>query len=190
MRTRTKSRRNTSKGKKIAAVIVLLALVGGGVIFYMTQRDNDGGASKDASSQSDSLGQSRDINYDPPTQEEKDAGNIQKDQNLNRDETTGSGASSTANVIIVDANQYDDTVEVRGYISNVYADGTCTATLTRNGQQTVTRSTEAFKDATTTQCTPIDIPRSAFTQSGDWSLQLAYKSSTASGSATKQVSIK
>lgn len=127
------------------------------------------------------------VNYGPPTKEEKAAGDQQKAANEARDEVIkNSTPSGTAQIVLVDANQYFDVVEARAYISNIYEDGgTCTATYTLNNQ-TVKQSGSAHKDASTTQCEAIDIPRSKFPSGGAWQLVFSYSSATASGSTPAQ----
>lgn len=129
------------------------------------------------------------INFKPPTKIEQAAGNAQKDINVSK-QTSTPEPSQTANVVVVDAGQYGQTIEVRAFISNLIKPGQCTATFTK-GQETITRSSLAAEDATTTQCRPINIDRSSFTSSGAWSLIVSYTSADASGkSNTVNVEVK
>lgn len=122
------------------------------------------------------------INYDPPTKQEKEAGDKQKEANIDREKTDESSvATQSVNIVLVDAAQYDNVVEVRTYMSNVYEDeGSCTIKFTQ-GDKTLTRTNEAFKDATTTQCQPFDIQRSDFPSSGEWNLNISYASDAHTG---------
>lgn len=136
------------------------------------------------------------INYDPPTKDEQAAGDEQKQANADKQAIIDSnqGKSQTAIVSITDASYYPhsgDVVEIRGFVSNIYEDGgVCTATLT-SGTNTVTQTSAAFKDATTTLCGTIDIPRNKFVTGGDWQATLSYSSATVSGkSASHAVSVK
>jgi hypothetical protein len=130
------------------------------------------------------------VDYSGPTKQEATAGDAQKDANKDREKIdTQTPATSQASVVLVDSTQYDNTVEIRGYVSNVYEDGgTCTATLT-NGTAKVTKTSTAFKDATTTQCGAIDIARSEFSTAGTWNLTLVYSSPTSTGQATSEVKV-
>lgn len=128
----------------------------------------------------------------PPTKEEQQAADTQKEKNIEREQIdTNNQATKTAEVVLVDAGQYSDTIEVRAYIANIYEDGgTCTVTFTKDSQ-TVTRTSKGFKDATTTQCEPFNIPRSAFPSAGDWQLKISYTSNTSTGaSASQAVNVK
>lgn len=167
---------NKKKYLLIGLVVVLLA--GGGALAYSQLRG-------DSTDKKDS------INYNPPTKEEKKAADTQKEKNIEREQTEDNPKPiSKADITIVDASQYGDTVEIRAYISNILEDGgTCTAKLT-NGNQTITRTNQSFKDATTTQCGALNIPRSEFNSTGTWQLTMSYTSNTANGeSSIKKVTI-
>lgn len=169
----------------LAIVIVSLASI---LAFKMANSHN---AKSSATTSSETTVNT--VNYDPPTKEEVIAGDEQKDKNVQRDKVNSNTAppAGSANIVIVDAGQYDNTIEIRSFISNVYEDGgTCTVTFTKDSLS-VSRANTAFKDATTTQCKPINIGRSEFPAAGDWKLVVSYTSPTISGSSTtKTVSIK
>lgn len=132
------------------------------------------------------------VNYDPPTDEEKQAGNAQKEAVVEQDKLDAQGTTNTqADVFISDASYYSESgaVEIRGYITNIYEDGgQCTATLTQ-GTHSVSQASTGFKDATTTQCGAINIPRSKFLSGGTWNLTLTYNSTTAKGSSAASVQL-
>lgn len=156
--------------------IILLLLIGVG--FYL---HNTG---KLFNNQQSSNG----VNLAPPTKEEKEAANTQKETNLNREDSpkTSQGGKSAASVFIVDASQYDSVVEVRGYTSSVIEDGgTCTATFKNPSFNQVSASSTARRDAQTTQCNTIDIPRSSFSGAGTWTVTLSYDSPSSSGASSQ-----
>lgn len=130
------------------------------------------------------------VNYNPPTNNERQDAVDQKEKNKEREELDKSSTlPSTANVVISDASQYDNAIEVRGYIDNVYEDGgSCTATFTL-GSATITKTHEIIKDAKTLQCGALDFERAQFSP-GTWTMTLTYKSSTVQGSATKEVEVR
>ncbi len=165
----------TKKNLIILAAAVLL--VGGGVYAYSRYQSN-----RDA----DSGTNINNVDYGPPTPEEQAAGDEQKTENTEKEGNINATPSKTANIVLIDANQYFDIFEVRAYISNQYEDGgTCTATFTKDGQ-TVRQTSNAFKDASTTQCGALDIARSRFPTVGDWQLIVEYSSPTSSGQTTTQ----
>ncbi|MBC7404827.1 MAG: hypothetical protein H7252_03975 [Cytophaga sp.] len=135
-----------------------------------------------------------DVQYTAPTAEEKAAANGQKNSNVSRDQLNATPQASTtkASIVIVDSSQYDNSFEVRAYISNVFEDsGTCTVTFTKSDAPTVTQSGPATSSATNTQCQTIDIPVSQFSVKGTWQIIVGYSSPNATGSTTsKLVTIK
>ena len=136
------------------------------------------------------------INYGPPTEEEiensqnakKDI--IEEDENNDSSENTSNNGGDfdlrKVNVGISHSEVFNGNVEIRAFVSGVVeGTGTCTATLTQSGAQTVTESKKAFIDSTTSQCEPILIPVSEFNVSGDWTLIVNYKSPTSYGESEK-----
>ena len=137
------------------------------------------------------------INYGPPTKEEKQAGdkqketNSQKEQQQNSQQEQGAGQSEarTVHVTITDAAQYGNTIEVRSFIPDYYEDGTCTITFKKDSFL-VTKDTPAYRDATTTICTNPVFARSEFPVGGKWQVTVSYTSNGAKGqSATQEVVI-
>ena len=94
------------------------------------------------------------------------------------DETTNETPDSpkTVDVVIVDASQYDQVIEVRGYADTI-APGTCTYTFKhQSGDSSFTRTSVATVGASTVSCTTVDIKRSDFSQPGTWNIAIDYKS--------------
>jgi hypothetical protein len=75
-----------------------------------------------------------------------------------------------------------DKTTINAFVTGVFEDdGTCTATLTQ-GAQTITRTSVGFKNASYTQCTPINLS-AANLGTSPWSVVVSYSSGTASGSS-------
>lgn len=133
------------------------------------------------------------VDYGGPTKEEQQAGDKQKEATAKREEINKSSTQGqqSATVSIVDSSQYGEEFEIRAFVSNVFEEGgTCTATLTKAGNATVTRSSATTLSAKTTQCLAIEIPVSTFGSKGDWDMVISYASPTASGSTmAKKVTI-
>ena len=172
--------KNSKKRLLIIAFIALLIAIVIGYFFY--QKSNTPEAEKKTTTKTASG-----VNLDPPTEQEKEAANDQKTENIKRDEAVSSTPKTTTpSIVVVDADQYGNTIEVRAYISNLYENnGTCTATFTKAGTK-VSKSSSGFKDATTTQCTPINIARSEFPQAGEWKYTVSYQSAAGSGSTNEK----
>jgi hypothetical protein len=162
--------------------MILVAILATGGYLLLNKKDD-----KTAKTSSDDTQQTEDyINYNPPTDEEKAAGDAAK-ANLDTQSSNQNGSpNGNATVIITDAAQYDDVIEVRSFISNHYEDGTCTITFTL-GQKTVTKETPAYKDISTTICTNPLFQRSEFSVAGQWQMTVSYKSTGASGSSAPRV---
>lgn len=167
------------KNKKVIIVSLLVIILLAGSVFAIQYVKNDSDPNKDATS------------YSPPTIDEQEAADTQKERNIQRETADKStDKPQTANLVIVDANQYSDTVEVRAYVSNIYEDGgKCVATFS-NGSSTVQETSDSFKDATTTQCGAINVPVSKFPAKGSWQVKVNYSSQTVTGeSEVKNISI-
>jgi hypothetical protein len=131
------------------------------------------------------------VNYNPPTDEEKKAGdNVDIKKNTppttsqTPPQTSTNEVSGSASVAITDANVYNGQVEVRAFVSNMIADGTCTYTFT-SGTKTVTKTSPAKADASTTNCLTLDFDVSELSYSKKWTVTVKYENQqkTASGSA-------
>lgn len=178
----------TNIAKKLNKRVIVLILVGaalligGGAVFAYQSLNNK-------TDDSDSI-------YSPATPEEKEAGNTQKEKNLDQDKqidkTKDANGLIIADIVVTGAEQYRDeiggknVIETRAYITNVYEEnGSCAATYTLNGV-VVFQKGEPFKDAKTTQCGAMDIDRSRFPSAGMWQLVVSYESSAAKGKTSPQ----
>lgn len=178
---------NIKKALKNRVVIILAVLSLAAIIAIPVWRN-----ASDSSRDANETAPTNTVDYEPPSESEQSAGDKQKETNIKKDEAIKESpdTSQTANVVIVDASQYGDTVEVRAFVSNIYEDaGTCQLTFTQ-GSTTVTHSKTAFKDATTTQCGTFEVPRSEFPAGGEWNVQVTYNSNATSGQATQKITLR
>lgn len=122
------------------------------------------------------------VNYDKPTEEEAKVGDEVKEEIIDEKKKpiVDSSNKQKASVVITDASQYDETIEVRSFIPDYYEDGTCTITFTK-GTSSFRKETPAYRDARTTICTNPLIKRSEFPQPGTWTVQVTYESANAKG---------
>ena len=170
----------------ILLAIIGVLLVGAVVAVWMATTQNKGDGSG--------------INYNPPTQEQKDAGQQTKEDN-NKPQVgtdggsspatpTGSDGKKAVTPTIVDAGSYDQNVEVRALVPGITeSDGTCTAELTQ-GSLRVSKSSAATPSASSTQCAMITFSQAEFSSKGTWSLVVTYSSKESSGRSTpRDVSI-
>jgi len=126
------------------------------------------------------------INYNPPTQQEVKSGDEQK-ENL-PDANTEPEKPNSANIVIVDANQYGQEIEVRAFVSNVVNNGTCEIVFEK-GSQKIIKSVNAYADASTTPCMNLVVPRSEFPESGDWKVTVSYDSTEIRGQSVSTLEI-
>ncbi len=170
------NKNNKPKNKKIRYLViaVIAALLVGGLLLAAELTNLTNFYSRSTYS---TTGQSPEgINYGPPTEEESKAGDDQKQDITDSDETPVPPSPDTANVVVTGAEQSGDTIEVISYVSNVYKDGTCTFSFTHENH-TVTKTTAAYRDVSTTICNNPLVPRSEFPAAGDWTVKVSYKSS-------------
>lgn len=139
------------------------------------------------------------INYGPPTEEEKASADQIKEEIKNTQQTTNkptdeapgnTSPASDISLVITDATQYDDSVEVRAFVPNHLANGTCVYNFTY-GSTTLTKQSSALTDASTTICANLEVPRSEFAAPGKWLLEIIYTGNDGkTAKATQEIEIK
>lgn len=131
------------------------------------------------------------INYGPPTEEELQETEANKEGLVNNESTPspssspalGQKKSVTVEITAWGQNASNQSVEVSGYVSGIIEDGgTCTATM-EMGTQKVTSARTATINAQNTSCGFITVDRSKLTP-GNWKVTLSYSSSGAEGSSS------
>lgn len=132
------------------------------------------------------------INYDPPTTEEQDQAQANKER-LSQESSSSQNPTSGAKQVtpvITNASQIGQQITVNAYIAGIFEDGgKCTATFTK-GSTKIMRETEGMANVSTTDCTPFRLDRSEFPQGGDWQVVVSYKSTTADrGSQSKTLTL-
>lgn len=177
MLTQKKSRNKT----KIIIIAVAIATIALGGLAYLYWKSNNQSP------------QNQNIDYSPPTTNQKDAGSraANKEDALKEDQpspqpNTPAGQKKQASMTIVDASQYDQTVEARAFVDNIVeSEGTCTFTFTK-GTASISKTSKASPSASTTQCAMIKVTASEFTSKGDWILTVSYDSITSSGKSPER----
>jgi len=181
---RRKSSPSTRKGVIIAlsAIVLVVSTLWGlgraGVINLPLVSDNETATPTDNQSNTG-------INYGPPTEEEKKAGDqIKDEQNQPTTPPTTPGQKKTVTPVITSwgFNTFTQQVEVTGYVGGVIENGgTCTLTLEKSGQK-VTESKTAIADAQTTSCGLMTVTGNRLSP-GNWTAMLSYTSSNVEGSS-------
>ncbi len=158
----------------IPLAILFIFLLGGG-LYYSIAPDTKNTETEPVNT----------VNYAPPTAEEAQAGDQQKEEIITQEKVT---LPDTAQIAIVDIGQYGNEVEVRAFVSNVVADGTCTITFTK-GDLKIIKQVPAYADASTTPCTNLTIPSRDFGASGTWDVILKYENNKLTGSTASTLEI-
>jgi len=186
MKVKTKK---TYKKKIIIVLVCLLVLAGiyGTVAFYQDWFPfvKDKNTSKDVNG----------IDYNLPTDEQKQAGERQKkstaeqnpDTKTNTSQDQNSNSGGTLQVTIT-ANQNGNIVQIRSFITKISSSGTCNITLTK-GSSKVTKSSGIQALPSESTCRGFDISTSELT-AGNWQATIVVGIGTQTGSATKLIAVK
>lgn len=181
-----KSQNNNLKNKRLGAIviIVIIALLAGGFYFYKSQQDK-------SASPNDMGSLEEPINFSPPSEQEKSEGDRRKqeieDQQNAANQTQSNAAKKQVTPIISSwgQNSSDKSAEVSGFLTEVYEEGgTCTLTMQKGSTKVTSSASKAFKDARTTNCGLLSIPRSKLS-AGSWEATIEYSSPTAYGVSQK-----
>ncbi len=168
-----------SKSKKSLFIIIILCLAviaGASISWWMLSKDKYQTSNTDGK-------------YSPPTDQEQRAGDSQKEQVLEQERArnnTPEPSNQVVSVVITDAGQYGDMIEVRSFIPNHYEDGDCIITFTQ-GNTKIEKTTTAYRDVSTTICKNPLIKRSEFPTSGDWEVTVSYKTNTVRGVSESRI---
>ena len=134
----------------------------------------------------DETNQSEEIGYSPPTKEEREAGDSKKQQIV--DQSEENPVSGAVDVVIVDADQYGNEIEVRAFVANLVENGTCTIRFSKDATY-FDKEVPAYSDASTTPCVTLTVPRQEFASAGTWDVTITYKGSQKMGSTQGTINI-
>jgi len=177
----------SNSSRKIILLFIVFTLLIGGFVYGIVAKNKDLWpfmANKSNSPTSESNSATDSINYNPPTDQEIQEGQDAKKriiESSEEDETSSVSTKTTVGVGVAFADIVDGKLEIRAFTPNIIeGDGLCTAELKKDGA-TVTESSLAFIDSTTSQCRPIYISVDRFQSEGVWSLIVSYESETSIG---------
>jgi cytoskeletal protein RodZ len=185
----TRNKKNTLKTKKTLLILLITASISVimGALYFFVFKDK----TKQSGNQSQ---ESSTINYNPPTQQEKEETDAfkkestQEQTNTNtpsKEENTTNVPSGSVKPVITDAGVYGTNAEVASFIPGVYeSGGSCKTTLIK-GSRTIERSSGAIQDATTTRC-PTTIISTSELGKGTWTATVTYTSSNYQGTSNAQ----
>lgn len=131
--------------------------------------------------------QGQDINYDPPTEQDQEDVNKNKEklgeeQQPSTPTTNPSNNKHSVNGVLTSVYVDGDSVRAMAFIPGIVEDGgQCSFTFTKDGK-TITKNSEGIADATTTKCQPLVFPKSSLSN-GNWTITMRYNSRAAEGSS-------
>lgn len=161
---------NASKASKLTLLAVVIVVIAGSAVFaYRGNNNNDQPVEV-----ADSNAASSEEKQNEVSEKEEI---IKKNEQAEKNNQDSSDQKKQVGVVITSASQSG----INAYVSGAYEDGgECKAVITK-GSQTITKTTQGFKDATTTICKPINLSRSDFPSSGTWKAEVNYTSETSTG---------
>lgn len=171
---RNKSRKIILVGVAILALFLLFILNNRN--YLNLRKSNDTNTTTQGSTASET------INYEPPTEQERQEANIRKEQII-QEQVQNNSSTKFVTPIITDAGKYDSSVEVSGFMPGIIeSDGTCVVTF-KKGLLSVNKTVKAIPDASSTHCTNVIVSVSEFTEKGIWDVTISYSSSKSKGSS-------
>ena len=179
-----------TKNIKYIVIIIILAVLAGGIYYFI--HSNQKGNLTESDANNDSSSQASKVNYDPPTEQDKQEAEDNKQKIVDKSEQTTTPAGTNVTPVITYAGLYDGQIEVGGYIPNIFEEGgICSATLTREGSSSVNKSVNAVRGANSVDCPQITISSSDIPTKGAWSVTLSYKSNGYTGvSSARSIEVK
>ncbi len=124
------------------------------------------------------------INYDPPTEQEIKDASSQKDEIVKDPPANAPNATLEINIVRANGNPFN----IRTYVTGTKS-GTCTATLKKTNQKTVTKTFNIKFEATSASCNG-NIDLNEFSTGGEWDLSMVASSgSNKSPTITQKVEV-
>ncbi len=176
-----------SRKSVIYLIIMVLVLLGGSAVAYNKYyRNPDSGSDQNN-------GDNANINFSPPTNEEKKETEEHKEEIANPpapvpNPTPGPSPQLKAVTPIITSwgtNSNNNGYIVSAFIPGIVENGgTCTLKATLGANTPITKTTSAENDASSTTCSNFLLSRSDFLAAGNWSVKVSYSSSTSSGTSS------
>lgn len=179
--------------KKRYIIPAILALVITGSIVYWLSRSQNTVVSNPTAQTNSNDASGSNINYNPPTNEEKNSGDSSKDQFAHNGNKTDTNATSNTpknvNVEISSINQDGQTLMIRTMIQAIDNTGTCTLTLSKAAATAITKHVGVQALASFSTCEGFDISTSGLAK-GAWQAKVSFTSSKYNGVTSRSITIK
>lgn len=180
LRYSTKNKNMRKKRYVIGALIVATVLLSGYLVLHFNNRQT-----------------SESIKYTPPTRQELNETKNAKEEIIRSYESSQNPSPQASNTsrqkvtpVITSWGQESDTktVVVASYVSGISEQNGVCSVVMKSGTQTVSQEQNATFSGQGMSCGFIEVPRSKL-NSGTWSIQVIYNSSTYEGTSNQEVSV-
>jgi hypothetical protein len=135
------------------------------------------------------------IDYNPPTDEQKNAGLNAKSEfnkahyDTQTTESEDSGVKKEVGLLISSMNQNDNTLTIAASMEVLDDNGVCNLKLSRTGFDTIAAQVKTFKITTYSACQDFNVDITGL-EKGEWSAQVDYVGNSAKGTASAKVVVK
>jgi cytoskeletal protein RodZ len=186
-----RKKEKAAKAVLIIALVVAFVVAGGAGYWYLDTNGFFGRKDKETQKQSDENNKTDNSTDNNSPSDEDNTGNNAKNEEEKPTTPTDEQGKKIAQIVVVDASQYDDVFSVRAGVTNLTEEGgNCEFVFTK-GQQTLTRASEGIFTGTSVNCQSIEIPIKDFPAKGEWQMVVKYTSNAATGSSNiKTVMVK
>lgn len=182
------NKKRLSKKAILIIIVIFLLLLTLGFISY-TYTNNIFHPEKSSVNQP---AKSNVINYGPATNDQKNAGTQVKTGTNEAPSSPTSIPNSDKKYVetqITAVNQNSSILQIRTLIGIIDSTGTCTLTMTSEGQSTITKTANTQPLASTSTCQGFDIPMSELSV-GTWHIVIDYTSDKLIGTASQDKVLK
>lgn len=136
------------------------------------------------------------VDYEKPSNDQKEAGEKAKEDFINKHDDTGPGTAtapsdssfSTVTMTISSASQSNQNYQIRTIISALDNEGICTLTLSKSGQQPLVQEVGTQVLGSYSVCKGFDVAIGNLAK-GQWQLVVAYKGPAGQGTAKQSIGV-
>lgn len=177
--------------KIVIAAVLLIVIIALGTYFLLHKQKN----SEQPAGNTDQAQQEPPINFSPPTAEDVQRADENKERIIKDEQSKATNPSAPAGAkavkpTITYAGQYGNQAEVGAYVSGIFEDGGTCQAIFQKGSQKFTKQVTAVRGANSVDCPVMSAAISEFKEKGSWTVSVSYSSANASGqSDPRQIGI-
>ncbi len=177
---------NSSNSRKIwiiTSIAAILLIAGGTVAYYYIANSNNNSVNREPAPNNT-------VDYDAPSEEQKQAGVDSKKDFIERNEESqaSSEPGGLSSVSISSVVQEEGILKVRAVI-NSNTNGNCRLTLSMAGQNDVVREVDTQDMGTYSTCKGFDLDTKSIAK-GSWKITLHFSGDASGSDATSSVEVK